>query len=359
MARVIPPLTGASPTITPAMLTATNVPETAPAAYAGGTTYALGDTVSVSAAGNAFDVYESLQAGNTGHTPASSPTWWRLLGRTYGVYSGATAYVTGDRVIETANHLEYLALANSTGVPLTGAPASESTWQLQGPTNRWRAFDLIRNTGATGPSPMSFTITPGERVDAVGLAGIVADDFTITVKVGGVTKWTYTESLSTRVVLNWFDYFYAPFTFRSVSAVFDIPKYSGAEVTITFTRAGGDITVGSLWVGNAVDIGELEVEPNLGRRNFSRFDEADDGTLTLIQKRTKPEQSWVLYAPKTQLPRISPLIELLNAVPGMWVGLDDPTDEYFEPTIVVGVYTRFDITPSHPDVRIDLTVLEA
>lgn len=355
MARVIPPLTGASPTITPAMLTATNVPETAPAAYAGGTTYALGDTVSVSAAGNAFDVYESLQAGNTGNTPASSPLWWRLLGRTYGVYSGATAYVTGDRVIETTNHLEYLALANSTGVALT----DETKWQLQGPTNRWRAFDMIRNTGATGPSPMVFTITPGQRIDAMALAGIVADGFTISLKVASVEVWTYSESLSSRNTLLWSDYFLGDFIYRTVSAVFDIPKYSGAELTVTFTRSSGDVTVGALWIGSAVDIGELEVEPNLGRRNFSRFDEGDDGTLTLIQKRTKPEQSWVLYTPKSRLPKITPLIELLNAVPGMWVGLDDPTDEYFEPTIVVGVYTRFDITPSHPDVRIDLTVLEA
>lgn len=42
--------------------------------YAGGTTYAAGDVVSSS------DVlYTSLQASNTGNTPASSPTYWKAI----------------------------------------------------------------------------------------------------------------------------------------------------------------------------------------------------------------------------------------------------------------------------------------
>lgn len=358
MAEVIPPLTGASPSITAAMLTATNLPETAPALWSNATTYALGDQRSIAGAHNSFDVYESLQNTNLNHAPASSPTWWKKLGTTYGVYAGGTTYAIDDRIIDPATHLEYLSLvAGNVGHNPTTDDGTH--WQLQGYDNRWRAFDLLRNTGGSGPSGTYFTITPGQRIDAVGLAGIVADSFTISLKVAGVEVWSYSESLSSRNTLTWSDYFFGAFTYRTTSAVFYIPKYSGAVLTITFYRASGDVTVGAIWVGNAVNIGDLETEPNLGRRNYSRFDEADDGTLTLIQKRTKPEQSWVLYAAKAKLPKITPLIELLNAVPGMWVGLDDPTDEYFEPTLLVGVYTRFDITPGHPDVRLDLTVLEA
>ena len=42
-----------------------------PSAYAGGTTYGAGDYVTSSGV-----TYTSLQAANTGHTPASNPTWW-------------------------------------------------------------------------------------------------------------------------------------------------------------------------------------------------------------------------------------------------------------------------------------------
>ena len=352
-ARVIPPLTGASPTITAAMLTATNVPEAPPAAYNGGTTYGLDAEVSVAWANNSFDVYRSLQAGNTGHTPATSPTWWRFMGSTYGVYAAGT-YALNDRVIDTTAHLEYLSLVGSN----TAALSDETKWALQGPTNRWRAFDVLRGTGTVGPSGVSFTVTPGERVDAVALAGLVADSFSISLTVDGVEKWAYTEDLSSRETLTWSDYFFGAFSYRSVSAVFDIPKYSGAELTITFERASGDVTVGAIWVGNAVSLGELETEPTLDRRNFSTIDRAFDGSAILIQRRTVPKHSWITRPKKSQLKKITPLVDLLNAVPAVWVGLDDTADEYFEPLVLVAIYTRFTITPGHPDPRIDLDLEE-
>lgn len=48
-----------------------------PTVYAGGTTYASGDYVTSAGA-----TYTSLQSGNTGHTPASSPTWWLVVSGT-------------------------------------------------------------------------------------------------------------------------------------------------------------------------------------------------------------------------------------------------------------------------------------
>ena len=362
-ARVIPPLAAISPgittddalfAITAAQLTSTTLPEIAPAAYNGATTYALAATVSVAAAGNAFDVYESLQASNTGHAPASSPAWWKLLGRTYGVYSGATAYVAGDRVINAASHLQYRALVNSTGAALS----DDTKWELDGATNRWRAFDILRNTKAIGPSGTSFTITPGKRVDAVGLAGLVADSVTVTVKVEGLVKWAHAEPLTTRNTLTWSDYFFGAFERRSVTALFDIPKYSGAEITITFTRVGGDVEIGGIWVNEAVYLGELETEPGVDRRNFSTIDRSSTGEIVLIRRQTKPQNRWVVFCPKPRLAKVKALPDDLNAVPAMWVGLEESTDAYFDLVTLVAVYTRFTITPGHPDARLDLDLEE-
>jgi len=58
---VLPPLA-----ITDARLTSTTVPEVAPAAYAGGTTYALNATASVAGAAGLLTVYRSLQADVVG-----------------------------------------------------------------------------------------------------------------------------------------------------------------------------------------------------------------------------------------------------------------------------------------------------
>jgi len=78
----------------------------------------------------------------------------------------------------------------------------------------------------------------------------------------------------------------------------------------------------------------------------------------LIQRRTIPQQRWLCWLPKTHLPRATGLVEQLNAVPALWAGLEDTANEYFEPLLIVGIYTRFQITPGHPDVRIDLELEE-
>lgn len=56
-----------------------------PAAYAGGTTYAVGALVSSGGIN-----YYSIQASNTGNTPASSPLWWHAMPT--GVYEVPTPY---------------------------------------------------------------------------------------------------------------------------------------------------------------------------------------------------------------------------------------------------------------------------
>ena len=74
--KIIRPLT-----ITDAVLAATNVPETDYPAYSGAATYALGDRVIV-VGPDVHKIYESLQAGNTGHAPAASPAYWEDVGPT-------------------------------------------------------------------------------------------------------------------------------------------------------------------------------------------------------------------------------------------------------------------------------------
>lgn len=361
-ARVIPPLAAISPgvtdedalfTITDAQLTATSLPEAPAATWNSGTTYALAALASVAVGGNAFDVYESLQPGNTNHPPASSPAWWKLRGRTYGVFA-AGSYAKGDHVIDPTTHLEYESLADANTAQLSDT----TKWLLLGPTNVWRAFDVLRNTKASGPSGTTFTITPGQRIDAIGLAGLIADRVEISLSVGGVEMWTYEELLSTRNTQSWSDYFFGAFTYRDTTAIFDIPKYSGAVITLTFHRSNGDIEVGGIWINSAVYLGELEVDPNVDRRNFSTIDRKPTGELILRRRRTIPTNSWLIFCPKDRLSKVKPLPDELNAVPAMWVGLEATDDEYFDLVTLVAVYTRFTITPGHPDTRIDLELEE-
>lgn len=352
---VIQPLGQSRTTVSEAMLTASSVPEVAPAAYNGGTTYSLDAEASLSGPHNSCEVYRSLAPGNTGHTPSSSPTWWRHLGTTYGSFA-AGSYGLGDHVIDPANHLEYESLVAANTAPLT----DNTKWLSLGPTNRWRALDLNSSTGTTAPSPLSYTITPGRRVDAVGLAAVMADSFTISVKQDGEEVWSYSESMSTRVVRSWRDWLTKGFTFRDTSMVLEMPLVSSAEVTITFYRAGGDVTVGALFINRSVFLGDVETEPTDGADNYSRFARNIEGSATsFIPGRVIPILSATCSAPAERTPEIRALREATKATPAFWAGLSDAKNPYFGAVQRVGVWRRFDITPANPNVLTNLDVEEA
>ncbi len=124
--RVIPPLP-----ITDAILTSSTCaePSAGEAVYNAATTYAVGDVVIVAAD---HRTYQSLQAGNLANTPITSPTWWLDIGA----------------------------------------------------SNRWKMFDLLRNTQTEQASPLTVVLTPGLRVNSLALLGLVADSVTVSVVTG-------------------------------------------------------------------------------------------------------------------------------------------------------------------------------
>ena len=116
--KVIQPIT-----IDSTNIISSNLYETAPTAYVEGTTYGLDAYASVAGLLGEILIYRSLQAGNIGHTPSSSPTWWVYSSSTYTPWvfserAGRTApYQVGQRVLDTSTHSVYESLiADNTSV---------------------------------------------------------------------------------------------------------------------------------------------------------------------------------------------------------------------------------------------------
>lgn len=299
--RVIPPLE-----ITDAILTSSTCaePHASETAYNAATTYAL-DAVVVVAADHR--TYQSLQAGNIGHTPISSPTWWLDIG----------------------------------------------------PTNRWKMFDLLRNTKTEQASPLTVIITPGVRVNSVALLGLVADLVTVSITSDGATVYTYTRDLSTREVLDWYDYFFLPFGTAPSEALFDLPPYTNAIITATLTRASGNVSCGGLVVGSYVYIGNVKYEAESDALNFSTVERNAFGDSLLIPRRTVPKTNQTIRCKKDRVNKVMDLRAALNAVPAVWSGLDDATDGYFDALLILGYYRRFTINVAQPDdALIDLELEE-
>ena len=238
--------------ITDAKLVSSSVPEAPVAAYVAGTTYALGDQAGVTT-GTAQIVYESLQAGNVGNTPASSPDWWQELGTVYAPYSAGTAYAVGDIVskIATDVHELYEAIVAGTGNALT----DKTKWQSLGPTNRFKLFDKAVNSQTIAPEQIAFSVTPGELANVVSLLNVEAATVTVEQSVSGYSR---TISLARHDVLNWYDFFYEE-PIRSGDVVFDdIPPYALSTLTVTAHNPGANAAIGGCFIGKARTLGTTQ-----------------------------------------------------------------------------------------------------
>jgi len=293
--RVIPPLIETGVSITEAMLAQSSVNETEPL-YSSATTYALGNIVRGPVASpNAHKLFESLQPNNTNH-PVTDPAWWLEIG----------------------------------------------------PTNKWAMFDLLRNTASVGTSPMTVEFVPGRRIDAIGLAGVIADFVRVEVIVNGNVVFTHTEAMSTRRVTNWYQYFFADFTYKSSFALFDLPPYTNGRVRITaFTTDNRLVEIGGIVANAAVYLGDVEPTAEDDAFNFSTIDRDIEGNAELKRRRTLPKTNQTLYVDSSQVPSIRDARRKLNAVPAIWAGLEDPDHDYFPSLLILGIYTRFTINLDH------------
>jgi hypothetical protein len=276
------------------------------------------------------------------------------------VYNPATTYAAGALVISSTTHRTYLSLqAANTGKPLPVAPATLTDWWRDvGPTNAWKMFDLARNTATVAPSPLTVVLEPGQRVDTIGMAGLLADEVTVTVERGGQEVYSASRTLRRRRTLGWRDYFFGRFAQVKAAGFFDLPPFSDATVTVAFTRSSGDVHVGSLLLGTATYLGVTVHNAESGALNFSKVDRNAQGEATLQARRSVPKTTQQVVCKKSRVPKVLQVRDELNAVPALWSGIDDAESGYFEALLIVGIYKRFDVNLARPDEAVITLELE-
>ena len=199
--RVIPPLA-----ITDGMLTSSTCaePHASEAEFDINATYAKGELASIGSPTSAVTITIASPAvvtwtdhGLTDGIPVTLATTVALPtgltpGRVYFVINSTantlqlseepaglpvitTGSQSGTHTLKAQVHRKYesLVASNVGHAPLQDAVGAY--WADVGPSNRWAMFDLLRNTGTMQASPLTVVITPGQRVDALALVGLVAE----------------------------------------------------------------------------------------------------------------------------------------------------------------------------------------
>lgn len=332
--------------VTSTVLTATNVSETPPAAYSAGTTYALNAKVSV-LSGFTYTVYRSLQAGNVGNTPASSPTWWEPTSTTYGEWASGTTYALGDRVIIAATHKQYESLqaANT-----NKAPATNPTWWLDlGATNAWKMFDESPTSQTVNKSSIACTFATSGRIDTVALLNLSGSSATVKMTDatdGVVFNQTY-SLVSDSGITDWYAYFFEPIVRQTDLLVTGMPPYANSTIDVTVAEAAQDVEIGVCVLGLSRDIGSTQYGATVGIQDYSVKQTDDFGNYTVLERAYANRANFTVWMERGITSEVKNLLAQYRATPIVYVGSDSETS-----TIVYGFYKDFAVELSTPSYSV-------
>ena len=285
--------------ITPAMIVTTDVPEADYAAWAAGTTYALGARVIVVAA---HKVYESLQAGNVGHDPTTSPTWW----------------------VEVSA------------------------------TNRWALFDTSSTTATSQAGGFTYTLAPGEIFNSLAMVNVAASSVRVRVvdPTDGAVYDRTRQLIGPISEPSWYAYFFDPVETAAAAVFTDLPAYSTATVRVDFIGSG-TVSCGVLLVGRRADVGVTVTSgAAIELRDYSIKKTDDFGQSVFVRRSNALQVTFSLIVENSNVDAVTRLFRAITATPCMWI-----CSSRFESMQQFGFFDKFRTLikyPSHSECELSI-----
>lgn len=305
-----------------------NVLETPPAAYNAGTAYGLGDQVSVfgGPSNTTATMYESLQAANTGHTPASSPLWWLPIGTAYLAYNIGTNYAVDAIVTDTTNHINYQSRQTpNTGQALTNA----SYWLELGPSNKWAMFDDMTSSQSIRPNNITTEIDVVGIIDTLGLLNIDAASVNVKMIVGPDTIFDEDFSLvSFEGIDDYYEYFFEPIEKTDYLVVTNLPNNLDPTIIVTATDTG-DVAIGHFEIGLSFYVGPVIYGAEFGITDYSKFETNDFGETYIVPRGYRDWGKFTIVIPKARVGAVKQVLSRYHATPVLVVAVDEYPTSYY------------------------------
>lgn len=252
----------------------------------------------------------------------------------YPAWNSATAYAVGAKV--GYNHENWVAAVANTNVA-PGTVTTPATWTDQGANNRWRMFDDVIGTQSTSTGTIVVTVKPNMVVNSVALFNLSGNTVRVTMTdpVEGIV-YDRTIALVDAGVTNWYDYFFAPIGAKTDVVLTDLPTYGTASITLTVDAGTNTAGIGSFILGAVQDLGCTQWGATGGITDFSRKVRDDFGNFTIVERSYAKERSFNVIVETSQMAMLERTLASLRAKPVVWIGDDD-----YEFTLVVGFFRDF------------------
>jgi hypothetical protein len=229
----------------------------------------------------------------------------------------ATAYTTGQRVILTSTHRVYEAIAASTGQN----PATDdgTYWLEVGATNRWKAFDGRISDQTSRAGGVTYTLAPGEIVDGMALFGLDAASVRLVVKdPTTATVFDRTLPLVDRTeAVDWFSWLYDPVAFDTEALFTGFPGFVGNTLEIT-VASSGTTKVGQIVTGRITALGTTVSGTSIGFTDYSRKERDSFGRPLIVQRDIADRTEFQFSFPPDDARRVKRVVSRLRATAAVY-----------------------------------------
>ncbi len=285
-------------TLADAALISSTIDETEHAAWAAGTTYAAAARV---IAGHR--IYESVQADNLGHDPATdaTATWWVDVG----------------------------------------------------PTNRWAMFDASVGTVSQIAGTLTVVLEPG-MISALALLDIAGAAVQVSMTSGGETVYDKTFDIADDAeLLDWWMYFFGPITPATALIVDDLPPFHAGRLTVSITPSSGSAACGTLAVGELVEVGDVQWGARIALTDYSRKETDEWGATSVTERGYAKRFEPSVEVRAAAVDYVARRFAAIRARPVVWIGVSN-----YESTVIYGWLRDWGIAISYPTFSVAQLTIE-
>jgi len=263
-------------------------------------------------------------------------------------YVSGQSYAEGDAVQVAAVRKRYEALTATSDYPPDGVDAYPPTWLELGATNPWAMFDgrigTLSESSDAWPvgsgQGIQVEIDPGRVVNALALFGVSGNS--VLVEMTDPTEglvYSRTHSLTSKVGIdNWYAYLFDPIDRISDAVFLDLPSYRATTLRISISGTSGTAQCGLVVIGKTREIGKTQYGSSVGILDFSRKERDTFGRTDIVKRDYSKRVSFDLLLDANRTDVAQKLLAEYRTTPIVWIGA-----EHYESTIVYGYYRDFDI----------------
>lgn len=273
-----------------------------------------------------------LTASNVPENDA--PLW------TAGTYTIGQLRIYDHRVYEVI-------IASTTARPDIGAVATPPSWLDLGATNRFKMFDEIISTQTVFAAEVDVDITPAVVVNSAAFFGMSGNEITLTITdpIEGVV-YTETRSLQDNTfIVNWYAYFFEEIAFLSDMVFLNLPAYGNATFNAIIDGGVGDAKVGEVVIGKQRNLGVSNFGTSVSIQDYSIKSTDEFGNTVIVPRAFAKRADYDVTVNTSSVAATQKALADIRTTPTVFIG-----DENRPETVVYGFYKQFNIVLSTPSI---------